>query len=507
MINEKIEAQEMYNRLLPFREIYEDIWFKCSQITLPNIFTGVNANDISRQGQHNPYNSIGASSVNSLSSKLMINLFPPTKLFFKFLPDEKQYAKLNKDEKQELDKALVKLENALLQKIEEDGIRTRLFEVLKSLIVTGNSLVYKTENSIKVFNVYDYVVERDFSNNLLNVVIKEKLNINALSDDVKNELKPDDYEKDENITLYTMIKKIENNKFIVTQHIGEFTFNEETFTQETLPYLVLRFNTVNNSVYGIGLVEQYLGDIQQMERMSKNINEVSELMSKLLIGRKPGIGKTDLNDVENALKNGNGNVIYGDVEADLSILQFQKNGDLNVPFQLLQQLEVKISKAFLNFSNTTRDAERVTATEIRANIVEIESSLGGVFGILSQELQLPLLKLMLNEINSKALKSIGLSITTGLNSISKEKDFQNLQTFTQSIAQFGPEVINQYLDIPSYFNEVAKSLGISGDKILKSDEQIQQEQQAQQQAIAEQQQQETSQEINSQAEQIRKEQK
>jgi hypothetical protein len=502
MENKRI-AEELYNKLLPIRQMYEENWYECSKLTLPYVYNGLESNETSGEKLYVPYNSIGASSVNNLASKLMINLFPPTKMFFRFLPDEKQFNQLDEKGRRELDKALTKLENDLLQKIEKDAIRIPIFEALKNLIITGNSLVYKTKNSLKVFNVSDYVVERDFSNNLLNLVIKEKIGINLLSDNLKKELNEEDFDKEKNVTLYTYVKRLDENNYEVSQHIGDLEFNVEKYTAEKLPYMVLRFNTINNSYYGIGLVEQYLGDIKTMEILSRSISEGSELMSKLIIGRKPGIGKTNLKDLQDAVRKGNGNIIYGDVENDLSILQFQKNGDFNVPFQLLQQLEMKISKAFLNFSNSVRDAERVTASEIRANIVEIESTLGGVFGVLTQELQLPLLKLMLNELNPKALKSIDLSITTGLNSISKEKDLQNLQTFTQSIAQFGGEVINQYLDIPAYFDEVANALGIDGSKILKSEEQIKQENEAQQQMMLQQQQQEQSQKLNQEAQKVK----
>lgn len=496
------KAEIKYNILLPKRQILEKTWEICSQLTLPYIYSGESSSDKKTSALYVPYNTVGASSVNNLSSKLMINLLSPTKQFFRLLPDEEKYNQLDEDQKRELEKQLISIENIILETIETDALRIPVSEALKHLIVTGNSLMYKTKNSMKVFSVYDYVVERDFSNNLLNAVIKETISENILSEDLKKNI-DEEYIKEGQVELYTLIERVEKNKYKVTQHIGSFEFNEKYYTKEKLPYIVLRFNTINNSEYGIGLVEQYLGDLKSLEILTKSITDITELMSKLVLGKKPGTGMVDIKDLENALINGNGKVILGDLEKDITTLQFNKVGDLQIAYNLIQKLEMKIGKAFLNFNDTVRDAERVTAAEIRANALELETSLGGVFSVLTQELQIPLLTLILDEINPKALKSVSLSVSSGLNSISKEKDYQNLNVFLQSIAQFGPEIIGQYLDMPAYFAEVANALGIDGNKILKSNEQIQAEQQAKQEAIAQEQQMQASQQINQEVNKIK----
>jgi hypothetical protein len=75
-----------------------------------------------------------------------------------------------------------------------------------------------------------------------------------------------------------------------------------------------------------------------------------------------------------------------------------------------------------------------------------------------------------------------VSITTGISAISRERDFQNLNTMVQAITQFGPDAMATYLNMGEYFSQVAASLGMDADKIVKSDEQVQAEQQAQRQA-------------------------
>jgi hypothetical protein len=134
----------------------------------------------------------------------------------------------------------------------------------------------------------------------------------------------------------------------------------------------------------------------------------------------------------------------------------------------------------------------LTATEVRATAAELEATLGGAFSVLAAEFQTPLITLILQEMQPEVLKFTVPSITTGITAISRERDYQNLNTMLQSVAQLGPEVIAQYLNIPAYLSQVAASLGMDPNAIVKTQEQIQQEQMAQQQAMQQQQQQEVA---------------
>ena len=124
-----------------------------------------------------------------------------------------------------------------------------------------------------------------------------------------------------------------------------------------------------------------------------------------------------------------------------------------------------------------RDSERTTATEVRATAAELEATLGGVFSVLASEFQTPMIRLILQEMVPEVLKFTTPSITTGISAISRERDFQNLNTMLGAVAQLGPEVVGQYLDVPAYLSQIATSLGMDAESIVKSQEQVQQEQQ------------------------------
>ena len=132
----------------------------------------------------------------------------------------------------------------------------------------------------------------------------------------------------------------------------------------------------------------------------------------------------------------------------------------------------------------------MTATEVRATAAELEATLGGVYSVLAAEFQKPLVMLILQELQPEVLKFTVPSVTTGISAISREKDFQNMNTMLQSIAQLGPEVIGQYLNVPAYLSAIATSLGLDPYEIVKSPEQIQGEQEQMQQQQLQQQAQE-----------------
>ena len=161
----------------------------------------------------------------------------------------------------------------------------------------------------------------------------------------------------------------------------------------------------------------------------------------------------------------------------------------------MQQLEVRLNRAFLNVQGGVRDSERTTAVEVRATIAELEAALGGTFSVLAQEFQLPLLLLLLEEAEPKAKQITSPSIVTGASAISRERDLQNLTYMVQSMAQLGPEVLGQYLKVDEYLRQIATALGVEPDSVVKTQEELQQEAQMRQAQQQMQIQQETQQQV------------
>ena len=115
---------------------------------------------------------------------------------------------------------------------------------------------------------------------------------------------------------------------------------------------------------------------------------------------------------------------------------------------------------------------------------ELESSLGGVYSILSQEFQLPFVvrKLQIME-KKKKLPTLpkGVvkpSISTGLEAIGRGNDRNRLVNFLRTLAEtLGAEIIQQFVNVDDAIARLATSDGIDTKGLIKSKEDLEAEMQ------------------------------
>jgi hypothetical protein len=253
------------------------------------------------------------------------------------------------------------------------------------------------------------------------------------------------------------------------------------------PFIALRFSRVDGESYGRGLVEEYLGDLKSLEALTQAIVEGSAAAAKVLFLVRPN-GTTRIKTVADAPS---GAIVQGDAQ-DVSTLQVQKFNDFRVAQETAQKIQDRLAAAFLLNSSVQRNAERVTAEEIRFMAQELESTLGGVYSVLSQEFQLPLINILLARmVKQKKMpkfpkEAVKPQIVTGMEALGRGQDLNKLSQFLEYLAPLGPEVLAQKLNIDDYMDRLGASLGIDTGGLIKTDEQIQQEQAEAQQAQQEQ---------------------
>jgi hypothetical protein len=156
-------------------------------------------------------------------------------------------------------------------------------------------------------------------------------------------------------------------------------------------------------------------------------------------------------------------------------------------------IKERLGHAFLLNTAVQRSGERVTATEVRAMIAELEASLGGVFATLSEELSTPLVTLVMGQmLRRRKLRKMPKGmvrpiIVTGLDALGRGQDLQKLDIFLAGVRDaLGPQAVAQYLNVQGYLTRRASSLGLDLNGLVKSQEQLQAEmQQSQQQSMME----------------------
>jgi hypothetical protein len=167
----------------------------------------------------------------------------------------------------------------------------------------------------------------------------------------------------------------------------------------------------------------------------------------------------------------------------------EKFNDFRVARETLETTERRLAAAFLLNQSVQRDAERVTAEEIRFLANELETSLGGIYSLLSHELQLPLIRRIIAVLErEKKLPilpkdSVEPIIITGFEALGRGNDANKLATFLKTAAAIlGPEAVVQYTNVSDAMKRLGTGFGIDMKGLIKTAEQVQQEQQQAQQA-------------------------
>ena len=471
------EVKARYDRYKGEREEYLRRGREASLFTIPSLLPEQDHSSTSEL--FTPFQSIGAEGVNNLSSKLLLSLLPPNAPFFRLVVDNAELEALLSEKRSEAEEGLAKIERMVMQEIEVRGLRVPISEALKQLIVAGNVLIYlPPEGQIRVFRLDRYVVKRDSMGNPLEIITKESLSPLSLPERAKEVITdPESENPTKDLELYTCVRWTGKNWKVHQELEGQIVPGSEgSFTKTKTPFIALRFTHMDGEDYGRGYVEEYLGDLKSLESLTQSIVEGSAAAAKVLFLVRPN-GTTR---IKTLAESPNGAIVTGD-DNDVSSLQLGKSQDFNIAQQTIQMLQTRLSRVFLMNSSIRRDAERVTAEEIRMARQELEIALGGVYAILSQEFQLPLVDILMQRMSKEKkipkLPGEGLKplIVTGVEALGRGEDLNKLGLFLQSLAPLGPEAM-QNLHISDYINRLAGSLGIDTNGLIKTEEEKAQEQ-------------------------------
>ena len=373
--------------------------------------------------------------------------------------------------------------------------RVVIHQALKHLIVGGNALVFMGKDGLKHFPLNRYVVNRDGNGNVLEIVTKELISREALGfeqpEDKETNSPNDEGQSSSNgddVEVYTCVK--------LDKKSGRWVWHQEAFnkiipgTRSTAPknaspWLVLRFNTVDGEDYGRGRVEEFLGDLRSLEGLSQALVEGSAAAAKVVFLVSP----SSTTKPSTIAKAGNGAIVQGRPE-DVAVIQVGKTADFGTAANMSQQIEKRLSDAFLIMS--VRQAERVTAEEVRLTQMELEQQLGGIFSLLTVEFLVPYLNRTLlvltrsGELPKIPKDLVRPQIVAGVNALGRGQDRESLTQFIGTIAQtLGPEALMQYINASEAIKRLAAAQGIDVLNLVKTEMELQQErqQQMQQQAM------------------------
>lgn len=499
-----------YDELAVDREPYLDRARDCSSLTLPYLIPP----DDTPNGQKLPslFQSVGANGVTNLASKLLLTMLPPNEPCFRLRMNdvelEKEQEEMDKDFAAKIDRALSRFEQAVLADIEARGDRPTVHEGNQHLIVGGNVLYHDDPDSgLRMFPLSRYVVDRDSMGNVREIIVEEHIAFEALPENVQEILieeedkyktnnkdeddgserypkefgKSDkfDRKKDNEVALYTGIKRGKKNWTVIQECCGKIVPGSKgTYKLDACPWFPVRMYSIAGENYGRSFVEQQIGDLSSLESLNQALVEASTISSKTIILVNPN-SVTSARAIAEAQ---NGAVLEGAAE-DISVMQIGKGADLQVTAAKIQALEQSLKTAFLMMNGIQRNAERVTAEEIRLIAQELETGLGGVYTVISTEFQLPYIRSRINIMQRQRRLPrlpegiVEPSIVTGFEALGRGNDKQKLLEFLQFGAQTFGEAFLGLVNPQNAVMRLAASMGIPTEGLIKSEDQVMQEQQ------------------------------
>lgn len=436
------------------------------------------------------YQSVGAQAVTNLSNKIMMALFQPSRPFFRMNLSPEQNAEVlgTGVKPAQLEAALAEAERAAMKSLNATNARIIMHDVMQQLIITGNSLIHipaDLKEPMGAYSIRDYMMKRDLRGRVTKLIIRETKAVAGLSDELADIAKAAKFDEDSEVSIYTGVQLVGENRYLVWQELEDLCYchvKVGVYKRDSLPWIPLTWNLARGKDYGTGLVELYSGDFHKLSTLSESIVDYTVTMTDI----KNLVNPAGMTDVREISESPSGAYVHGR-EEDIFVHQPQV---ANVSDFLTSQFDStarRIGAAFLLTSAVTRDAERVTAVEIRQQAQELESSLGGVYTRLATELQLPLAKRLLKNLDPM-FKDIEPVIVTGLESLSRNSELDNFRAFMQDMVVLTdvPDEVKIWMNFGNVLAVLGAGHGVDYKKFLKDEKAVEQEKQAAMQAQAQQ---------------------
>lgn len=487
MLDEEMNVPERYHKLDAKRQVILDRNRACARLTLPHVLPESGHTEDSELDE--PYQSEGANGVNNLAAKIVLSVLPPQGTPIALDVDEEVLKELEVQDpsiRSQVEQDMLKTEKTIMDDVNFNAMRPKVYNMVRHMEICGDGCLFiPDEGTCKSFRQDRYVVVRDDSGNILELIIKETFDRSVLSEDQEVAYDATDGtqgdNKDDDVDVYTYVHR-DGKKVFAAQYIGasKVAGTDASYPVEESPWIVPRWTEIDGENYGRGHVEENWGDLNALESLAQSIILSTGIAAKTVFLVNPN-GTTNLKQLSKAPL---GSFVAGQ-EGDVVALKVDKAADMQAASQLMNELKQQIRAVFLRNSSVQRNAERVTAEEIRLMAEELETSLGGMFSRLSEEFQRPFFNRIIARLKKQGKipkfpkDVVKLRITTGIEAIGRGQNLNKMDRAMQSLANF-PEAMS-LIKQDELVRRVFNAVGVDTTGLVKTPEEIQQEQQQAQQ--------------------------
>lgn len=433
------------------------------------------------------WTSLGGQLVNNLLNKIMLTMFSPSRPFVRYdlTAKQKEQALSSGLKEGDITMSLSIAEKQDMAVLEQSGSRPFLYTIGQHLIVAGNVLQDSSGPTICAHPLKDYVVRRATNGLPSEMILRECVLYCDLEPEIQEYMGSDRgwrYEDDNRVTIYRWFK-IQNGRWRMTTWVDDVEITKPgyvgSWSREDCPYKPLVWNLPAKQHYGVGLCEDNINDLASLDTLAKALVEGGILASQFRWMMSP----TGRMRPEEFARTINGQVIPGTKE-DLTLVVASIGQQLQTVQVIEQDFIKRLGAAFLMNSAITRDAERVTAEEIRLQAIELESGLGGIYSRLAVEWQGPIAVWCRKKSTVKLGKlELKPTIITGLDALSRNTDRENMLAFLGDLSQVAAltqqsPYVAARLKVDEVASFLAAGRGVDKNLFLATEQEAQQNLQA-----------------------------
>jgi Bacteriophage head to tail connecting protein len=392
------------------------------------------------------YQSVGAYCLNHMSNRTVQTMFPVGRGFFKLDPTsevKKLAESLGVDETGTAG-ALTKHERSAVKALDASGQRPKITRAVSLALATGNSLIVDAGDSLIVHNLRKFVVRRmKRSGKIRDLIIRETELYQDLSDEVK--LHIHHRTDDTAVELFTWVHW-DGKQYVEDQWVGDVklpTPFSRTFKADELPYLVLNWNLADGKNYGTGLVEDYWRDFTALSALGQSGTDGAVACSQNRVLVDPG----STLKVEDFNRTVNNEAVAGTPDNVANLTLGNPQG-VQITLSQFENIERRVKAAFMVTSAVQRNAERVTAYELRLMANELDTQHGGTYSAMATTLQPFIAKWCLRQAKVDTRLFSDVRIVTGADALGRAGDVDNVRLAFEDLTSAAtlPEEVRTRLD-------------------------------------------------------------
>lgn len=428
----------------------------------------------------NPFSSTAARGASFHASRSLLTMFPPNTTFVALEPGPVEADELRNLDQQgydEVTEILHLYEEAIGKEFERRNWRQPLaYAFLLLTAGGGNCALWFKEpekkgghRALSVLSMAEYAAAWDGNGLFTDVVVCEKLQMRSLPLELQAKVRAlPEYKgcpPDREVEVYTGEVLQPDGTFSKWQEVCGIVVDgseKDSIPRSRAPIRPVRHAVYRNQDWGISRAEMFYGDIMSLDGMSRSLLEGGAACARVLFGVKPNCltSADELNDKPNLA------YVTANPE-DIFPITADKYADLQVVRAAREDLVASVAFAFGLHTAVQRDAERVTAEEIRFMAQEIEDTSAGSSATITREMQVPIVEEILADLKErggmKALPpDIQPRVVTGVEALGKNHDLNRLLSAFQTLGQMNlpPESLIENFDDTELVRRAMDAAGV-----------------------------------------------